>query len=79
MICKYKTEGRSLKDFRNHQNLTELFKDLRDCNITLKKVLKDQINLKSDLVEIKKGNPKSKLSKKNIDFLKRLFFFGIWS
>ena len=36
-----------------------LFKDLRDGKINPKKV-KDQINFKSDLSEIRKGNPKSK-------------------
>ena len=35
-------------------------KVLRDGNINPNKVLKDQINFKSDISEIKKGNPKSK-------------------
>ena len=60
MIYNYKTEGLSPKDFRNYQNLIELFKDLRDGNINPKEVLKYQINLKSDLGEIKIGNKKSK-------------------
>ena len=30
LIFKYKTEGKSPKDLRNHQNLIELFKSLRD-------------------------------------------------
>ena len=46
MIYKYKTEGRSPKDFRNYQNTIELFKNLRDGNINPKEVLKDQINFK---------------------------------
>ena len=46
MIYKYKTEGRSPKDFRNYQNPIELFKNLRDGNINPKEVLKDQINFK---------------------------------
>ena len=29
LIYKYKTEGRSPKDFRNYQNLTDLFKNLK--------------------------------------------------
>ena len=58
MIYKYKTEGRSLKDFRNSQNLMELLKDL--SNINPKEVLKGQISFKSDLGEINKWNPKSK-------------------
>ena len=60
MICKYKIEGRSPKDFINYQNPIELFKDLTDGNINPKEVSKDQINFKSDLGEIKKGNPKSR-------------------
>ena len=59
MICKYKTEGIRLKGFRNYQNPIEVFKDLRDCNINPKEVLKYQINFKSNLGEIKTGNGKS--------------------
>ena len=54
LIYKYKNEEISLKDIRNYQNLKELFKDLRDGNINPKEVLKDQINFKSVLGEIKK-------------------------
>ena len=54
MVYKYKVEGRSSKDFRNYKNLIELFKDLRDGNLNLKEVLKDQIKFKSDLRKIKK-------------------------
>ena len=60
MIYKCKNEGISPKYFKNYQNLIELFKDLQDGNINPKEVLKDQINSKSDLGEIKKGNKKSK-------------------
>ena len=41
------------KDFRNYQNLIQLFIHLRDGNIKLKEVLKGQINFKTDLGEIK--------------------------
>ena len=74
------------KDFRNYQNQIDLFKDLKDSNINSKEVLKDQINVKSDLSEIKKENEKSKskdqisvmqnvekcfdLRKKNIDLFR---------
>ena len=51
---KYKTEGISSKDYSNYQNLIKLFKGLRDGNINPKEILKYQINLKSDLGEIKK-------------------------
>ena len=50
----YKAEERSLEIFRNYQNLIELFKDLRDGNVNPKEVLKDQIDFKADLNEIKK-------------------------
>ena len=53
LIQKHKT------DFRNYQNPIELFKDLRDGNINPRQVLRDQINFKSDLSDIKK-NPKPK-------------------
>ena len=60
MIYKYKTEGKSPKDFSNYQNLINLFINLRDGNANPRKVLKNQIDFKSYLGEIKKGNPKSK-------------------
>ena len=56
-IYKYKTEGISPKDFRIYQNLIELFKNLRDDNIIPKEVLKNQVNFKLDLGEIKTENP----------------------
>ena len=60
MIYKYKTEGKSLKGFRNYQTPIKLFKDLRDGNVNPKKVLKNQINFKSDLNKTRKGNPNLK-------------------
>ena len=88
-----KMEEMSRKCFRNYQNLIELFKDLTDGNINTKEVLKDQINLKSDLGEIKKGNKKSKsedqisvignvekffdLREKNIDFFEMILFSSL--
>ena len=54
MIFKCKTERRSPKDFNVYQNLRDLFKNLRDGNISPKEVLKNQINFKSDLGKIKK-------------------------
>ena len=59
MKYKYKTEVRSSKDFSNYQNLIDLFINLRDGNVNPREVLKNQINFKSDLNKIKKGNPKS--------------------
>ena len=67
MIYNYKTEGISLKDFSNYQNPIELFQDLRDDNINPKKVLKDQINFKLDLSEIKKRKSKIKIKRSNIE------------
>ena len=61
LIYKYKTEKRSSKDFSNYQNPIKLFKGLRDGNANPKEVLKNQINFKSDLGEIKKENLDLKL------------------
>ena len=58
MIYKYKAKRISPEDFGNFQNPIDLFKDLRDGNINPKN---DQINFKSDLGEITKGNKKSKI------------------
>ena len=76
LIYKYKTEGISPKDFRNYQNPIELFKDLKDDNINPKEVLKDQINFKPDLREIKKGNKESK-SEDQISVIQNVRFFFI--
>ena len=46
LIYKYKTEGRSLKDFSKYQNPIDLFINLRDGSINSKEVLKNQINKK---------------------------------
>ena len=90
-LYKYKTEGRSPKDFRNYQNPIKLFKDLTDGNMNPKEVLKNQINFKSDLGEIKKRKTKFKIKisnkcdkkcgelfrfkRKNCFFLEIFFFF----
>ena len=74
MIYKYKTEGISPKGFRNYQNPIEVFKGLREGNINPKEVLKDQINFKSNLGEIKKGNGKSK-SEDQINVMKNVHKF----
>ena len=55
LIYKYKTEEASLKDFSNYQNLIDLLIDLVDGNKNPREVLKDQINVKADLGEIKKS------------------------
>ena len=60
LIYKYKIEGISPKDFRNYQNPTKLLKDLIDVNVDPKDVLKDQINFKSNLGEVKVVHKKSK-------------------
>ena len=54
MIYKYKTEGKSPKDFSNYQNLIDLFVNLRDGNVKPREVLKNQIDFKWDLGKIKK-------------------------
>ena len=65
LIYEYKTEEISPKSFRIYQNPIKLFKDLRDGNINLKEVLKDQINFKSDLDENKKRKSKIKIKRPN--------------
>ena len=57
MIYKYKTEGKNLKDFRSYQNPIELFKSLKGGCVNPGELLKNQINFKSDLGRIRKGNP----------------------
>ena len=59
LIYKHKTERRSLKHFRNHQNRIELLKRFRDSNVNPKKVSKNQSNFKSYLDETIKGHSKS--------------------
>ena len=55
LIFKKKDDEIIWKDFRNYQNLIELFNDLRDgSNINPKEVLKYQIKFKSELGEMKK-------------------------
>ena len=51
---KNKTEGKSPKDFRVYQNPVDLFKNLIDGNINTKELLKNQINFKWDLGELKR-------------------------
>ena len=68
MIYKHKTKQRSPKYFRKDQKLIDLFKNL-DGNGNPRKVLKNQNNFKSDLGEIRKGNPNSK-SEDQISVLK---------
>ena len=54
LIYKYKTKGISPRDFSNYQNLIDLFINLRDGNIDPKEALKNEMNFKSGLGEIKK-------------------------
>ena len=57
LICNYKTEGKILRDFSNYQNPIDIFINLSDGNVNPREVLKNQIDFKSDIDEIKKGNP----------------------
>ena len=83
LIYKYKTEWRSPEDFSNYENLIDLFKNLRDGNVNPREELKNQINFKPDLAEIKNGNPKSKekklLIEKKILIFIEIILFTIWS
>ena len=60
LIYKYKTEGRSGKDFSNYQNPIYLFINLRDGNENPREILKNQIDVKSDLGKKKKKKKKKK-------------------
>ena len=91
LIYKCKTEKGRSKDSRDYKKLIGLCKNLTDCNVDLKEILKNQIKFKSDLDEIKKWNPNLKpedqiiviqnledffdLREKNIVFLRDYIFF----
>ena len=78
MIYKCNAEGRSSKDFSNHQNLIDLFINWKDNNVNPREVLKIQPNLKSDIGKIIEGNPKSK-SEDQISVIENVqFFFFFW-
>ena len=51
-----------------------MLKYLRDGNISVKEILKGKIDFKSDLGEMKKGNPKSK-SEDQISMIQNVEFF----
>ena len=74
LICKYKTEKISSREFRDYQNPLKLSKDLTNGNINPKEVLKDQTNFESDLGKIK-GNKKSK-SKDQITVIRNVENFS---
>ena len=74
MIYKCNAEGRSSKDFSNHQNLIDLFINWKDNNVNPREVLKIQPNLKSDIGKIIEGNPKSK-SEDQISVIENVQFF----
>ena len=58
--------------------MIDLFINLRDGNINPKKVLKIQINVKSDLGEIKQWNSKSK-AENQISVMQNVYNFFDWS
>ena len=62
------------KRFSNYQSPIDLFINLRDGNADPREVLKNQIDFKWDLGEIRKGNPKSK-SEDQISVIKIFNFF----
>ena len=91
VIYNFKTKGCSLKYSRGYQMLLELLENLKDGDVNPKNVLKNQINFKSDLIRIKRENPRFKSEERiratqhikkffnwgEIFFLKRLLFFAI--
>ena len=56
LIYKYKTQGRSPKEFIDYQNMIDLFIGFRDVNVNLQEVLKNQHEFKSDLGKIRNEN-----------------------
>ena len=66
MIYNFKTEGRCPKEFRGYQSPIKFFENLRDGDVNLKEVLKNQVKFKSHLSKIKIGSNKLK-NKKNRD------------
>ena len=57
LIYNYKTEGKISTDFSGYQNPIDIFINLSDGNVNPREVLKNQIDFKSDIDKIKKGNP----------------------
>ena len=58
-MYEHKTKGRSPKDCSDYQHLIELFINLRDGSVSPRKMKlknENEIDLKPDLGEIKKGN-----------------------
>ena len=55
LVFKFSGSENKSKDFGNYQMSLKLFEDLRDGNINLKEVLKNQARFKSDFSEIKVG------------------------
>ena len=54
LIYNYKTEGKISTDFSDYQNPIDIFINLSDGNVNPREVLKNQIEFKSDIDEIKK-------------------------
>ena len=57
LIYNYKTEGKISTDFSDYQNPIDIFINLSDGNVNPREVLKNQIDFKSNIDEIKKGDP----------------------
>ena len=58
-MYEHKTKGRSPKDCSDYQHLIELFINLRDGSVSPRKMKlknENEIDLKPDVEEIKKGN-----------------------
>ena len=68
LICKYKGNNSDV-EFNEYIGAIGLINKIKDGDVSLKKAVNDQYELKSKLREIKKGNPKKK-SKKNLEVRK---------
>ena len=69
LICKYK-DNTSDVDFSEYYGAIDLINKIKDGDISLKKAVNDQYELKSKFGELKKGNTNRK-SKNNLEVIKK--------
>ena len=69
LICKYKGNTSDV-DFSEYYGAIDLINKIKDGDISLKKAVNDQYELKSKFGELKKGNTNRK-SKNNLEVIKK--------
>ena len=70
LLYKYRSNTSDV-DFSEYYGAIDLINKIKNGDVSLKKAVNDQYELKSKLGEIKKGNPKRK-SKTNLDVIKNV-------